>query len=221
MYRLIINLKTYEESTGNNAIAIAKAAKELEVEAKKLNVEIILCSQAIDIREIINMGVSVYAQHVDDYDYGAHTGFTVPKAIKSAGVKGTLLNHSEHRLPIKQIRKEIEICKKIGLESCVCVVDSFSAKFISEFSPDIIAVEPPELIGGDISVSHARPELVSEASKRVSPIPLLVGAGVKNKEDVEKAVKLGAKGILVASGVVKANDVKGKIKELLEGFNSN
>jgi triosephosphate isomerase len=52
----------------------------------------------------------------------------------------------------------------------------------------------------------------------VEKIPVLCGAGVKNGEDVRKAKELGAKGILVASGVVKAENPEEAIRDLLEGF---
>lgn len=218
MNYLIINLKTYQESTGKNAIKIAKSVKELEEESKKKNVRIILCPQAIDIKEIIKEGVNVFAQHIDNYDYGAHTGFSIPHALKDIGVCGTLISHSEHILDLEQIEKEIKVAKELGLISCVCARDDKTAEEISKFKPDLIAVEPKELIGGDISISTANPELISSSVSLANPIPLLVGAGVKNSTDVKKALELGSKGILVASGVVKAKNPKDAIRELLEGF---
>ena len=46
-------------------------------------------------------------------------------------------------------------------------------------------------------------------------MPVLCGAGIHTGEDVKKSRELGAKGILVASGVVKAKDQRKALKELI------
>jgi triosephosphate isomerase len=83
----------------------------------------------------------------------------------------------------------------------------------------MIAVEPPELIGGDISVTSADPEIVSGTAnlvKSVNPdVRVLCGAGVKNGEDVAMAIQLGTEGVLLASGVTKANDPQGILADLV------
>ena len=52
-------------------------------------------------------------------------------------------------------------------------------------SPDYVAVEPPELIGGDISVTTADPTIVSGTAAAVREISkqvgILCGAGVKKR----------------------------------------
>lgn len=88
----------------------------------------------------------------------------------------------------------------------------------SRFDPDYIAFEPPELIGGSNPVSEAKPGLIEEAVKRSSGVPTLTGAGIKSRKDVEKSIELGCDGVLVASGVVKANDIYGEVKDLCEGL---
>jgi triosephosphate isomerase len=47
---------------------------------------------------------------------------------------------------------------------------------------------------------------------------VICGAGIVDKADVESALKLGAKGILVASGIIKAKSWYEKIHELASGF---
>jgi triosephosphate isomerase len=79
--------------------------------------------------------------------------------------------------------------------------------------PDYIAVEPRELIGGKISVSQARPELISDTVKAVKT-KVLCGAGINTRQDVKKALKLGAKGVLVASAVAKSKNPGKVLKEL-------
>lgn len=220
MYKLIVNLKTYKESTGEEAVKIAKIVKSLEKKAKEKNVDIILCPQAVDIKEILKTGIKVYAQHVDDFSYGSNTGHIIPEVLSEMGVTGTLISHSEYILNLKEIEKRVKVARKAGLETCVCARTSFVASKISQLrpKPDYIAVEPKELIGGDISISTAKPQLIMSSKKAIGNVKLLVGAGVKNTDDVKKSVSLGAKGVLVASGVVKAKDIKKSIEELLAGF---
>ena len=47
---------------------------------------------------------------------------------------------------------------------------------------------------------------------------MLCGAGIKTAIDAAKAIELGAKGILVASGIVCAKNPEKAIKELLDGM---
>lgn len=216
---LLINLKTYEEGTGENALGIAKIA---ESAAKGSNVEVILAVQPTDIRRISHsVGMPVFSQHIDPIIYGSSTGWTLPEAVKAAGAAGTLLSHSERQMDLKTIEKSIARCKEVGLRTVVCADTPEKARGIARLNPDYIAIEPPELIGGDVSISKAKPEIVTRSVsmvKSVSNIPVLCGAGVKNGEDVSKAKELGAKGILVASGVVKAEDPQEAIRDLIKGF---
>ncbi len=218
MYKLIINLKTYQESSGNNAIKIAKSVSELNDYAASKRVEIIVCPNITDIKDIIKEEINTYSQHIDNYDYGAHTGYIIPHTLKDIGVLGTLISHSEHILDINQIQKNIKAAKEVKLQTCVCVRDLKTAQEVSKLNPDFIAIEPKELIGGDTSITTANPKLIKEAKKIVGDIPLLIGAGVKTKEDVKLGIKLGAIGVLVASGVAKVSEPKKAIKELIDGF---
>lgn len=206
---IVINLKTYKEGTGQEAIDLARLAEQISE-------KIILVAQDIDIFRVSKATkLKIYAQHVDTEDYGAHTGKTLIGSVLSAGGEGSLLNHSENRIPFEQIKKTVEKAKELKFPLIVCVQDLEEAKKIAELNPDYIAYEPPELIGGDISVSTAKPEIIKDIVDAVKPIPVLVGAGVKNGFDVKKSLELGAKGVLVASGVVKAKDKKAAIKDLV------
>lgn len=218
MYKLIINLKTYEESFGENAIKLAEIVDDLYEEATKKNVEIILCPQTIDIKDVLKTGVKVYSQHIDDVNFGAHTGHIVPEEMKKLGVKGTLISHSEDIESNEEIRKRVEMARDLGLETCVCARDDEVAAQVARFEPNYIAVEPAELIGGNISISTADPDLIKRSLEAVGKTALLVGAGVKNAQDVKIAIKMGCQGILVASGVVKAENPKEAILDLLQGF---
>ena len=135
---------------------------------------------------------------------------------------GSLINHSEKRIPHEDIKRCVEICKKYDLISVVCARDNEEVMQLAKFKPNFIAIEPPELIGGDISVSTARPDIIKKSVEEIkeiySDIEVLCGAGVKTRMDVKRAIQFGAKGVLVASGVVKSPDIEKAIEELLSGM---
>jgi len=217
---LIINVKTYAEATGIRAAEVAKACCNVK---NKTNKSIALCMQAADIKEIADENcIPVLAQHIDNIEPGSHTGFTLPEDVKAAGAIGTLLNHSEHRLEKDIISPSIDRAKETGLLVVLCAKDADEAKELAILNPEFIAVEPPELIGGDISVSTAQPELIKQSVeniKSINPeIKILVGAGVKNSNDVKTAIELGAEGVLVASGVVKAESPEKAIEDLVSAL---
>lgn len=217
-YKLIINLKTYSQTTNEGAIRLAKVVKSLQKIAKKKDVDIILCPQTFDFKDIVKNKVIIFSQHIDVLSPGNGTGFNCLENLLGIGVSGSLISHSEHMLERDDIKKRIDLCKKFDVVSVVCARDDRVVKKISLMKPDYIAVEPKELIGGDISISNAKPDLIKKSVKISGKIPLLVGAGVKTSQDVRKSIELGARGILVASGVTKSNDFKKSILELLDGF---
>ncbi len=217
---ITLNFKTYRESSGERGLALARICEEVAQETGK---SIVIAPQQIDLSLIAKeVGIPVLAQHVDPVGEGSFTGHISPAAVKESGAIGTLVNHSERQLSHELIRLTVEKCREVGLESVVCANDIEMGKVAASFGPDYVAVEPPELIGGDISVTSANPDVVSgtvEKVKEVNPkVIVLCGAGVKNGEDVRKAIELGTEGVLLASGVVKAGDPKEALLDLARGL---
>ena len=102
----------------------------------------------------------------------------LPEAVRQNGAKGTFLNHAEHKLDHKVLKATIKACKKAGLTTIVFASDKRESAKIAAFNPDCIAVEPPELIGTGISVSSAKPQVISSsvaAVKKVRKIPSFAG----------------------------------------------
>jgi len=212
---LLINFKTYEEATGEKAVALAKICEKVAEETGK---EIIIIPQMADLYRVSQaVTLKVYAQHVDAVDYGSNTGFLLIDAAKAAGAKGTLVNHSEHRIELYKIKEIVEKCKQKSFEVLICAKDPEEVEQMTRMEPNYVAYEPPELIGGDISVSTAKPELITKSIEKANEreVSLIVGAGVKTAEDVKIASDLGAVGVLVASGVVKAENQEEAVKELI------
>jgi triosephosphate isomerase len=217
---IVLNVKTYEEATWNKALQIAQIMDEI---SKETGVSMAISVQATDISLCSQkVSIPVFAEHIDPINPGSHTGWTLPEAVKAAGAVGTLINHSEHRLILSDIDLCITRAKEMDLDHIVCSNNVATSRAIAAFSPNFVAVEPPELIGGDISVTSADPDIVIgsvEAVRKVDEnVKVLCGAGVKNGKDVTKSVELGANGVLLASGIVKAKDKKSVIRDLAAGL---
>lgn len=217
---IFVNFKTYQESSGQNAIFLTK---KLEEAAHESQIKIIPVVQAIDAKEVLKSTTSeVWLQHVDPIDYGAHTGWTLPAEVANIGISGVFLNHSEHKFgDLESLRKANEQCLSLNLKTLIFAGNMDELKKIIEFKPTYVAYEPPELVGStSTSVARSQPEIISEAAQiaRKGGEPLIVGAGVSSFEDVKKSVELGAVGVAIATAVVKAPDPKAKLLELVEGF---
>lgn len=216
---VMINFKTYDQASGYDAEEIVKICDEVMKETGK---SISCAPQASDIYRCAQYDVPILAQHEDVELPGGHTGKITIKSIKENGCDGSLINHSENRITYEKINELIHLLRETDLISVVCVRDVYEASSVAKLYPDVIAIEPPELIGGDISVTSANPEIISESVKAVHEISediiVLCGAGVKNGADVSKAIELGASGVLIASGVTKARDKKTAIMNLVKGL---
>ncbi len=211
MAMLVVNFKTYENGTGNKALELAKICDRV---SKKVGKEIILSVQPFDLYRISHsVDIPVFAQHLDPINYGHHTGWLLPEGARQNGAVGTIINHSEKKIPMEEIEKIVKKCKEIGLKTIVCASNPEEASKIDKFSPDYIAVEPPELIGTGVSVSESEPRLITETLNAIKT-PLLCGAGISTGKDVKKAIELGAVGVLVASGIVEVDNQEEKIIEL-------
>lgn len=203
-----MNLKTYLEATGERALILAKLAEEVTTE---YDICIAMAPQFTEIHQMAQeVDIPIFAQHMDFVEPGSFTGHILPESIKEAGAVGTLINHSERRLKLAEIDATITRAREVDLLSVVCANSAAVSAAASALNPEMIAVEPPELIGTGIPVSKAKPEVITgtvELVKRINPnVSILCGAGITRGEDVVAALRLGTEGILVASGVVKAKD---------------
>ncbi len=213
----VINCKNYEEISGDKIIKFIKIAEKV---SKKYKVKIAISPPQHLIGLVANSSIQVLAQHIDDYKVGSTTGFVIPELLKKSKVKGSLINHSEHRISSKEIQKLVLKLKELKMTSIVCVKDVAEVKKYVKLNPDYIAIEPPELIGSGKAVSKEKPELIARAAEAVknTNTKLLCGAGIVSGEDVVKAIELGSKGILVASGIIKAKNWNKIISEFAEAL---
>lgn len=211
---IVVNFKTYGEASGE---AARDLAKKCEKAAKDSGERVVTTPQSADLLRTNDLDIEVFSQHLDPVKAGSHTGHSLADTLKQAGASGTLINHSERRINDKKIKKTVQKAKEKEMVSIVCAQNPEECKEFSSFEPDFVAFEPPELIGGDVSVSEAKPDMIEEAVEK-SEVDVLTGAGVKDEEDVAKSIELGCKGVLVASGVVKADDSYLEMMELCKGL---
>jgi len=216
---LVVNFKAYETAFGARALAIAREAARIS--SRLSRVRVVLAVPALVASRVLSVYDDVYLQHVDPVGFGAYTGFTPVDALKAEGVRGTIVNHSEHKILYRELAYIVRRARELGLEALACADTPEEAASIAYLEPTMIAVEPPELIGMGIPVSKAKPEVIVggvKAVKSVKDIPVLAGAGISEALDAIRAVELGASGVLVASSIMKAREPEEKLREFAEAL---
>ncbi|MFA6024502.1 MAG: triose-phosphate isomerase [Candidatus Gracilibacteria bacterium] len=209
---LITNFKSYQESTGPRAVELAKLHERV---ANELGVNTAIVGMFLDLPMLAScVSIPVLAPHLDGVGYGAYTGLIPVEVARGVGIDGAMLNHSERRISDSEIARALERMKALNMLSLVCAESLEEGKKFADMGADFVAIEVPELIGGEVSVSVARPELITEAVAKIGAGKVIVGAGIKTADDVRIALSLGAVGVLVSSGVVKAADPLAKLREL-------
>lgn len=211
---IFVNFKTYKEGTGEEAVKLANFCQEV---SEKSGVEIIPVVQVVDLYRISKeVKIPLWVQHIDWFPQGQYTGWINLEAVIEAGASGSLLNHSEHQIPPGTIN---QVIKRIGnFRVMVCCRTLGQAERLAKLEPDFLSYEPPELIGSqEKSVASEKPETIKKIVE-MTGIPVIVGAGVHSQKDVKISLKMGAKGILVATDVVLAKEPKKELEDLTEGF---
>lgn len=217
---IVVNFKTYTESSGAKALSLARVCQSV---AQETGVKVIVAPPMPDLALVAGaVDIPVFSQHIDDVKAGSTTGHVAIENVLASGAKGTLLNHSERRLRISEIAAIVSKARHAKLSTIVCTNDLAVTRACAALEPEFVAIEPPELIGGDISVTSANPDIVSESvrvAKAAFPgVRVLCGAGVKTGDDVAKAIELGTDGVLLASGVTKASDPRSVLLDLASGL---
>ena len=217
---LLVNFKAYPEALGAKAVDLARTCARVEEDTGR---SLAVAPSAFDLALVAkSVRLPVFAQHLDPAETGKATGWLPPEAALAAGAVGTIVNHSERKVAWEEMRDLIRRCREIGLEVVVCADDVAEAETAARLGPDYLAIEPPELIGGDVSVTAAKPEVITRAVERIRAtnpkVQVLCGAGVKTGKDVAKALELGTVGVLLASGVVKAKNPEKALRDLVKGL---
>lgn len=213
---IVVNVKAYPQATGSSLDDL------LDGIAGVGDDHLAVAVQPADIPRAAGRGLDVLAQHVDPEPLGSRTGRVTPESVRDAGAIGSILNHSERPVELSHAARAVERLAELDMTSIVCADTVQASRAAAALGPDLVAIEPPELIGGDVSVTSADPSIVEgavDAVREVDPgVDVLCGAGVKTGGDVAEALELGTEGVLLASGVAKADDPGKVVRDLLEGL---
>ncbi|KKR85957.1 MAG: Triosephosphate isomerase [Candidatus Woesebacteria bacterium GW2011_GWB1_41_10] len=217
---IFVNYKTYEQGTGKKAVELTRILEEV---AHSSQIKIIPVIQASDVKEIVTTTtLEVWVQKIDPVEFGANTGSIIPEAVYEDGATGTFLNHSETKFTnFDELAKASDRAKEVGLKTLIFAKDLEELKNICSLNPNYVAYEPPELIGSlTTSVAQAQPEIITQAHEiaNAAGTPLIVGAGVHSREDVKKSLELGAVGVAVASDILKSENPRQELMDLVGGF---
>ena len=212
---IFLSLKTYKQASGDNAISLCQKIKKVAAET---NLNIIPAAQPFDIHRIKKeVDIEVWAQHLDPIDPGRHFGWLSPHSAKQAGASGAIINHLEHELGFATIKETVIKCQQHQLKTLVIVNTLELAQKVIELKPDYLAYENADLIGGDVSMVDHDEEGIKKIVQ-ISPMPVIVGAGIKTGNHIKKALQLGSVGAILASGVILADDQEVALKDLASGF---
>ena|SRR3989344_8517202 len=196
---IVINFKTYKQ--GKEVLKLIKVIEKYLPNS-------IICLQPTDLHFSKQTKLKVYSQNIESFESGRNTGHIITKAIKLNGAKGSLLNHSEYPVSIKQINLTIKKCKELGIKLIVCSSSLKEIKEIKKLRPYAIAYEDKNLISTGKSITEHKSKDIKvfvKILKNTKIIPLC-GAGISSAKDVKEAKKLGCKGVLISSAIVKTKN---------------
>jgi len=89
----------------------------------------------------------------------------------------------------------------------VCAESVEECQKFLELGADYISFEPPDLIGSTTeSVTGSQLDVVKKVLDIVGAEKLVIGAGIKNINDIKIAKKLWVAGVLIASAITCVDD---------------
>jgi len=213
-----VNFKIYPETIGKKGLEYAKMVEKVKEE---IGVEIVVIPQIPDIRLISeNTNLSVIAPYADAVEPGRGMGYILLETIKEAGASGVIINHAEHPDKFSEISFKIKKCKKIGLDSLVCVDSIETGMAIAHLNPDSLIFEIPADIATLRSITQFHSNLVKDFIKKIREInpkiKIAVGGGIHTPEDVKLAFELGADSTGCASALIRAKNRYELLKKMAE-----
>lgn len=187
----------------------------------------IYCNKAIvavpisEIKDIASGTTApVYSQHMDYFEQGRGTGYVIGEAIKEKGAQGSIINHSEHKISLAKIRKTIIRANELNLKVIVCSSSLKEVEKLIKLCPFAIAFEDPKLIASGKSITSNKAGEVKKFVKLLhgKKIIPLCGAGISSGDDVQAALQLGCKGVLVSSVIANSPHPDKFLKEIANIF---
>lgn len=217
---IFLNFKSSIEGTGKNALRLL----EIVSNPVYLGIPVIPVVHDFDLYPARKVFPGqLWIQNMD-FEYGG-TGKNSPETVVNLQLKvgGTFLNHSENKFPDNEkLGNLITKCRSLGIKTLVFASSLDELSSLSLTNPDFLSYEPPELIGSkSTSVAQDQPDIIAKAVEitKKANIPLIVGAGIHSRQDVETSLAFGAVGVAVSSDIVKAGDPGEELFDLSQGFN--
>lgn len=211
---LFVNPKSY--LYGEESLALALAADRI---AEETGVQIFFTAPYADLRQIAERTshVVVTAQNMDPLTPGRGMGAVLPESLAAAGAKAVVLNHAENQKTLAELYACIRRADELDLLTIVCADSVTEAKAVAELGADIILAEPTALIGTGTTAEDGYIIDTTQAIKAVDPtVKVMIASGITTAEDCYKVVYLGADGTGSTSGIVKAPDRAGRVREMAE-----
>ena len=200
---------------GNDIIELAKIA---DAASEKYDIRVIFTTPYANIQQVAaeTKNLYVFAPHMDADPVGRLLANVLPESMKVAGAVGAMLNHSERPLHVAALCKTIERARALDMMTIVCADTIREAKAVAQMGPDMMVVEPVELIGTGEACGLEYVKASVEIVHSVDPgIGVLVGGGIANGKDVYDVIMAGADATGSSSGIAKAKDPGKMVEEML------
>src|SRR5689334_2813471 len=97
----IVNFKNYPEILGEDSLRLARAAERA---GRSAGIDMVVAPPNPMLHTIASsVKIPVFAQRADFGEQGKSTGATIGESLKAAGCAGSILNHSESRIPFEKL----------------------------------------------------------------------------------------------------------------------
>lgn len=185
---------------------VADAAWQASV---RYEVTVIITPPALDIEAVKRAapGLRVFAQSMDPARPGASTGAILPEALAAVGADGVMLNHAERPIDERVLPAAIGRARDAGLLTIVCADAIPQAARYAACAPDIVLVEPHDLIG---TAGRLRRPSIALASAAVASVDagvlVMHGGGVAGERQARAIMAEGASGTGCTSAIVRASN---------------
>lgn len=189
--------------------AVYDYAKAVDEAAIKYDIDAIFIAPYTEIRRIVEntSRIFVFAPYMDTLRPGRGIADVLPEALKDAGAKGVMLNHSERPMSLRQIKETIDRANELGLITFACADSIQETKAIAQFQPDIINPEPSELIGTNQASDMSYVVETLKVVKELYPDILVEqAAGITTGAQIYDFIMAGNDAAGSASGILNSSD---------------
>lgn len=169
------------------------------------------------VSKLICKNLLITAQNCDFNTKRSSMGTIYAEDLKYVGASAVVLNHASKKINMEGVESVVRECEKMGLKTIVCASSIYEVGCIADFNPTIMVCEQENLIGtGIISDENYIKTTTELIHQRSLSTKVSQSAGIRKKEDIINAFRLGADGTGVTSGIFCARNPKEKLKEFLD-----